>query len=159
MRIQGRAFAVFAGHLFSANIDLARRSGRKHRALLVPDLKLDGRQWSAYGPKSRAYGRIVGGVRQAMLFGAQQGHRGTRLGEAISVGEAAGREQLQRPRDEFQRHAPPAVGNRTQRKQVPGLFIVETFYNPRQHCGDDKGVGHPFGTAELGPGFGLEGRQ
>ena len=92
-----------------------------------------------------------------MFVRPKQRHRGTGFSKAIGIGEAGGREQVQRLVDQFERHLAAAIGNGAQAGNIGGsaalLRTGQRFNDARQHGRHHKGIGDALGLNQLEPAF------
>ncbi len=94
-----------------------------------------------------------------MLLRTQQRDGRTGLGQAVGVGEAGLREEIQRAGDQFQRHPPAAVGDGLQGRQIRRYTGVHAGDDPGEHRRHHEGVGDALRRGKPEPVVRIEGRQ
>ena len=93
-----------------------------------------------------------------MVLGTEDRDGGRGLGEAVRVDELGLGEQLQRPLDDRDGHAPAAVGQMAQRGQRFPLGF-EHVEDAAEHGWDDHRLRHGFVARDRDPLLGVERRQ
>jgi len=101
---------VLAGHLVTADPDLAAAPRREHRPGAVPDLQLDAGNRQTRGGQPGAAGPVPRGQRGAVLVGPQHGDGRAGLGQAVGVDEIDLGPHPQGALDDRQRHLGAAIG-------------------------------------------------
>ena len=149
---------VLAGHLLAAHPDLALLARREGRLVDVAHLHLEGREGSPDRTQPRPDGRVVAGEGLAVLVGGEHGDGGTGFRQPVRVDQVDVGHVRQGPLDELERHAPAAVGEVAQGRQLDAA-LFERGEDPAQHGRHHHGVGDALVRRQLHPGGGLEGRQ
>ena len=144
---------VLAGDLLAADPDLPGGAGG-HRLLVgSADLHLDRGQRAAHRREPVPHVRVGAGQGLAMVIGGEQGDGRAGLGQPVGVHEIDLGQRPKRPLHQLGRHAPAAVGEMAQRRQVVAL---ERGQHAAKHGGHHHGVGDLLVAGGAHPGLGLE---
>ena len=149
---------VLTGHLLTAHPDLALLARWEGGLVDVAHLHLEGRQGTPDRAQPGPDGRVRTGEGLPVLVGGEHGDGGAGLGQPVGVDQVDVGHVGQCALDELERHAPAAVGEVPQGREV-GARLLNGAQDPPQHGRHHHGVRDVLRRRQLHPGGGLEGRQ